>query len=595
MNINFLLAKKNVDIQFENITYKVLDWKNILKFKKKTILHGVSGTFGHSQLCAIIGCSGSGKSSLLNILSGYKPNGFNGTILINKEFRDLNLFKKQSCYIMQEEQLYSQLTVKEAMLFAAQLKFSTRTLDSNKLKLINDIINQLNFYDKYNTRTINLSGGEKRKLTIALELLHNPSVMFFDEPTTGLDSVSANQVLLILKKLSNSGRTIICTIHQASSLQLKMFDILYVLSPSGYCIYHGYTSNLYNFLTNQNLYCPLYHNIADFIIEVSFGEYGDHAYDLMKNVDNGKSPKWMNSSCEENALSNKIIPDERNEIKKRNRSIFIEIIILLKRFALITSREKFSVTRVMVHLLVSIVYGWIYYGIGNNALLIHDNLMLLFFSLMFIMFTASSTMIIHFPSELHILSKEYFNQWYALPTYYLSYTICDLPIQTLCTFLYCLFVYHFTGQPPEWLRFTYFNLMMLMVGLLSQAFGMFMGTIFTDLRFSTIFTSFFLMPWMMFGGVFIKISDTPLMFRWIFDISFMKHGMEAILHCVYGLNRPRLPCPEIFCYHTSPKKVLEELDMPINKYWYNLATVTSIYLIIKVLVYQTLKRKLFLH
>lgn len=79
-----------------------------------------------------------------------------------------------------------------------------------------------------------------------------------------MDSSSANNVLVTLRDLANSGRTIVCTIHQASASQLKVFDILYVLTPSGYCIYHGMTSNLLDYLAVHGLRCPLYHNIADY-------------------------------------------------------------------------------------------------------------------------------------------------------------------------------------------------------------------------------------------------------------------------------------------------------------------------------------------
>lgn len=82
--------------------------------------------------------------------------------------------------------------------------------------------------------------------------------------SSGLDSSSANQVLVTLKDLTVSGRTIVCTIHQASASQLKIFDILYILTPSGQCIYHGMPSNLLNYLAIQGLRCPLYHNTADY-------------------------------------------------------------------------------------------------------------------------------------------------------------------------------------------------------------------------------------------------------------------------------------------------------------------------------------------
>lgn len=79
-----------------------------------------------------------------------------------------------------------------------------------------------------------------------------------------MDSSSANQVLVTLRDLANCGRTIICTIHQASASQLKIFDVLYVLTPSGHCIYHGMTSSLLDYLAVQGLRCPLYHNTADY-------------------------------------------------------------------------------------------------------------------------------------------------------------------------------------------------------------------------------------------------------------------------------------------------------------------------------------------
>ncbi|XP_060876921.1 ATP-binding cassette subfamily G member 4-like [Metopolophium dirhodum] len=598
MELNSMLSNKGLDLRFVDITYKVNNWTDTFKIEKKTILKGVSGAFYQGQLCAIIGCSGSGKSSLLNALSGYKTSGYSGTIFINDKPQELESFQKQSCYIMQEDQLHKQLTVREAIEFASKLKCLTLSLNASKLKMIDLILENLNLLKIQHTATMNLSGGERRKLSIALELVHNPSIMFFDEPTSGLDSLSANQVIATLRELANTGRNIICTIHQASASQLKIFDILYVLTPSGQCIYHGLTSNLLDYLAVQGLRCPLYHNTADYIIEISLGEYGDQAEKLVKYIDNGKSTEWLKNTCQKHLVKeNQLIAVNINDKCKDTQftNHLIQLVILSHRSTIKTLREKFITTRLMVHIIVSAVYGWVYFGVGINASFIHDNLMLLFFSLLFIMYTASSSMIINFPLEIPILSKEHFNQWYSLSSYYLSFTIVDLPIQVLCTFLYCVVLYYFTGQPLEWPRFGLYTLMMLMVGLLSQTIGMLMGTLFNDLRFSTILTSFLLMPWMMFGGIFIKISDTPEIFRWLFDISFMKHAMEGIVHCVYGLDRPRLYCPKIYCYSSSPSNILKDLDMPVNKYWFNFFAVTAIYLLLKVLTYLVLKKKLEIH
>lgn len=281
--LSHLPQRPAVDLKFHDLTYRVKEGR---KKNAKTILKQVSGRLRAKELTAIMGPSGAGKSTLLNILSGYKTTNIEGSITMNGKERNISLFRKLSAYIMQDNQLHGNLTVDEAMNVATSLKLSLNVPKEEKRVVINEILETLSLQEHVSTLTRNLSGGQKKRLSIALELVNNPPIMFFDEPTSGLDSSTCFQCIKLLKQLADGGRTIICTIHQPSARLFEMFDQLYTLAD-GQCVYQGRTNQLVPFLRTLSLECPSYHNPASYIIEVACGEHGDHIRKLVSAIDNG--------------------------------------------------------------------------------------------------------------------------------------------------------------------------------------------------------------------------------------------------------------------------------------------------------------------
>lgn len=149
------------------------------------------------------------------------------------------------------------------MLMACRLKLKLKLNRIDQEIRITEILTSLSLLHRKTSTATTLSGGERKRLSIALELVTNPSIMFLDEPTSGLDEVTAASCIRLLRKLAHEGRTIICTIHQPSAAMFDQFDNIYLLAQ-GQCVYNGSPKTLLPFLNSENFTCPKYNNPADY-------------------------------------------------------------------------------------------------------------------------------------------------------------------------------------------------------------------------------------------------------------------------------------------------------------------------------------------
>ena len=340
---------------------------------EKTILNSINGSFRACELSGIVGPSGSGKSSLLNILSGFVNQNFTGSILTNDEERIVEKFKKESTYIMQEENLHSKLTIREAMNFAVKFKTGNVMTRSLREEKIVAVLTTLGLENKLNYFTGNLSGGERKRLSIAVELVDDPSILFLDEPTTGLDSLSSTHCIQLLKKLAREGKTIICTIHTPSALIFEMFDHIYAMAD-GSCIYQGSVENLVPFLSELDLICPEIYSPSDFLLEIATNDYGEQNHRLIKKIHNGLNCVYRsteNNNAVEGSKITSMIRDSHKiscDIRPYSSTFYSQFAQLLHRNFLFLTRDKmFFLVRFFVHLIIGFSIGFLYYDIGNEA------------------------------------------------------------------------------------------------------------------------------------------------------------------------------------------------------------------------------------
>ncbi|KAL8206728.1 UNVERIFIED_CONTAM: hypothetical protein K2H54_021657 [Gekko kuhli] len=227
-------------------------------------------------LNAILGPTGSGKSSLLDILATRKdPHGLTGEILING-YPQPPKFKCMSGYVVQEDIVMGTLTVRENLEFSAALRLPSSMSSKEKKERVDQIIMELGLTKVADAKvgtpfTRGISGGEKKRVCIGLELITDPPILFLDEPTTGLDSSTANGVMELLKRMSLSGKTIIFSIHQPRYSIFKLFDSVTLLA-AGRLVYHGLVDKVLPYFLSLGFVCEAYNNPADFLMDIINGD-----------------------------------------------------------------------------------------------------------------------------------------------------------------------------------------------------------------------------------------------------------------------------------------------------------------------------------
>lgn len=253
-------------ISFEKISYTINEAK---------ILNEIYGVAKPGECLAIMGGSGAGKTTLLDILAGKSKNGStSGSIYVNGNVLSAKDFKKIVGFVDQEDHLIPTLTVYETVLNSALLrlpkKMSFKAKESRVIEVLNEL-RILNIKDQVIGSDFKrgISGGEKRRVSIACELVTSPSILFLDEPTSGLDSYNARNVIDCLVKLSKDfKRTIVFTIHQPRSNIVSLFDKLILLSE-GDLVYSGDMVKCNDYFMRNGYKCPLGYNIADYLIDIT--------------------------------------------------------------------------------------------------------------------------------------------------------------------------------------------------------------------------------------------------------------------------------------------------------------------------------------
>ncbi len=519
------------ELSFTNIGYAI---------GKKTILRDISGVVQPGKLLSVMGPSGGGKSTLLDILAQKNKSGKRtGTVKVGGENLSPAALRSITGYVDQEDILLPSMTVRESIAFSAKLRLPESMTTAQKMKRVDEIISQLRLSHVANTRIGDsmkrgISGGEKRRVSIGIELVTNPCILFLDEPTSGLDSFSAAQVMETLESLAHDqGKTIIFTIHQPRSDIFAKFDYLLLLSK-GKTLYFGPAAATSDFCRTNGFPCPEGYNIADHLLD-----YAQGALDGQPKVTEG------------DLLRHRIIPARTHTNETKTAQYETEIVVsnpskdnnqsrqlaasFLTQLNAIMGRSYLDFCRrpglFFTHFIASIVLGaflgGLYYRVDNTLGGIQNRLGSLFFLQSLLGFAGLSAMTT-FSREKVLFVRERSNGFYGPIPFFISKVVWDIvPLRIIPTFTMCSIAFYLIGYSTSLATYFRYITVMTVFGVNCALFCLLIGCLIDDFSTATLICAISMLFQMLFAGILVNQVAITGFLRWIQYLSMFKWAYEA--------------------------------------------------------------------
>ncbi|KPM06128.1 ABC transporter sub-family G-like protein 10 [Sarcoptes scabiei] len=394
-----------------------------------------------------MGPSGSGKTTLLNALTGrnLREYSFEGKVMINQQVAKFDMIKSISGYVQQGDLFVAMLTVKEYLVFMSLVRMERNTPAAERKRRINEVLDELELTKCSNSRIGNrdlgsfgISGGESRRLSFAAEMLTNPLLLFCDEPTSGLDSFLAENVVKILKKMSQSGRTIICTIHQPSSEVFILFNKLLLLSQ-GKVAFIGTPDAANTFFSSLGLVCPQNFNPADFYLK-QLSVVPGFKKECLEMI-NKICAEFKNQQGDENEVIESTAKFKATSIHQA--PWFEQFSALLWRSFISNLREPMIVRiKIVQTIVVALLLGLVFVSQNLDQKGIMNINGAIFSTIINLTFMNVFSCINTFSSELPLFFREYSNGMYRTDTYFLAKSLAELPFQLFMPTLFIAILYY---------------------------------------------------------------------------------------------------------------------------------------------------------
>ncbi|QHO03851.1 ABC transporter G family member 1 [Arachis hypogaea] len=534
---------EGVTVTWENLWVTVPNGKNTLP-----ILQGLTGYAQPGRLLAIMGPSGCGKTTLLDALSGRLSSNIKqkGNILINGHKQELAY--GISGYVTQDDALLSTLTAGETLYYSAQLQFPDSMPISEKKERADVTIREMGLQNAIHTRvggwsSKGLSGGQKRRLSICIEILTRPRLLFLDEPTSGLDSAASYYVMRRIANLVQKDgiqRTVVASIHQPSSEVFELFHDLCLLS-SGENVYFGPASDANQFFALNGFPCPTLHNPSDHYLRVINKDFEQEAEEgFGSRVTAEKAVSILVKSYSLSQIKNKVYTEVANinqrdfgavEKKRDHAAFLIQCLVLIRRSALHYFRDLSNYwLRLTVFIAIALSLGSIYYDIGFGVGSIQARGSLLAFLSCLLSFMTLVGGFAPLLEEIKVFERERLNGHYDVTAFLIGNTFSAVPYMLLVTLAPGLISYYLCGlqKGPEHL--VYFVSVLFAIVMWVESLMLVVGSVSPNFVIGMLISGGIQGIMTLVGGFYRLPNDLPKpLWKYpLYYVSFQKYGLQGL-------------------------------------------------------------------
>ncbi|KAG6571198.1 Pleiotropic drug resistance protein 1, partial [Cucurbita argyrosperma subsp. sororia] len=541
-------------ITFDEIRYAV-DMPQEMKSEGVTedrleLLKGVSGSFRPGVLTALMGVSGAGKTTLMDVLAGRKTGGYiDGNITISGYPKNQETFARISGYCEQTDIHSPHVTVYESLVYSAWLRLPPDVDNATRKMFVEEVMNLIEL-NPIRDSIVGLPGvnglstEQRKRLTIAVELVANPSIIFMDEPTSGLDARAAAIVMRTVRNTVDTGRTVVCTIHQPSIDIFDAFDELFLLRRGGEEIYVGpigrHSIHLIDYFESIEGVPKIKdgYNPATWMLEVTTASQ-EANLGVNFNTLYKKSELFRRNKDLIKQLS---VPSENSKElyfpTKYSQSFVVQCIACLwKQHLSYWRNPSYSAVRFLFTTIIALMFGTIFWDLGSkrdNQQDLFNAMGSMYAAVLFVGVQNATSVQPVVAIERTVFYREKAAGMYSALPYAFGQVVIELPYIFIQTIVYGVIVYGMIGFEWTAAKFFWYIFFMYFTLLYFTFYGMMTVAVTPNHNIAAIVSSAFYGFWNLFSGFIIPRTKIPIWWRWYYWICPVAWTLYGLVTSQFG-------------------------------------------------------------